>query len=1033
MWFWPDSFQNTEALIRFVYMKKVLLLIGLIYSCFVSAQQGYTFNRISTDDGTGLASNVVYCTYQDAKGFIWVGTANGLQRFDGNKFITFGTSNPESNKLPVADLLQILDAGNGNIWLFFNTRKEVGIFNPTTFDYHIIPIKNSQPIPPRANMRLWKDSKKNVFLTVWKYGIIRFDERQKAFTDENYFPLPAGWKASTSIFEDTLKKRYWFPCPDSGLAVYDTDTKKVYTRHYNPLHIPLIENKMIQPGVTEFFIDRKRRHWVFNWTGAQNKWCFNENGTLLKDTAGINANPEYSELVNFFETKDSVLWVYGANGLFNYDNNIDRFYFYETASAISATGIRYQSANQVMEDRDGSIWIATDNGLYFASTGSGTFNVVNLLFDESKGAVDITDLLQLQTGQYWFSTWGRGIITLDKNFDRYDAGIYNNVPAMENARRIMYNQVWALYQNIDGKVWIGCQAGKYMVHDAATHKTSFLDLKEAEEATIRYITADKKGTIWIATQRGHIIKYDGKTFTTVQKFGTIIPKILIDNSGLLWLATHNQGLYCLTSDGTKILRHYTSDSKTNPLFINSGSDIDQINDSTIAYGAGALNLINLKTGNVSWLTFDDGLPGNTIQRVRADKNGNLWIITLNGLCRYNSNTKRFTPYGRKDGITLANMTTKADYQCTENYIMFTGSNAVMFFLPSIFDNQQPPPDVVITDFKLFNDYVPVDSLLALPKLQLNAHQNSFSIYFSSLSYLQKEKLTYYYKMEGIDKDWIKADGQSFVNYSLLPPGSYTFYVYCENIDGVRSKNITSFRIYIKPPFWRTYWFISSGLFLLSLLLYTLHRMRVNRILAVEKIRNRVARDLHDDMGSTLSTINILSTMAKSRLNTDTVKTSEYISKISENSQRMMEAMDDIVWSIKPMNDNMQKITARMREFATSVLEAKDIEVDFDIEERVYDVKLDMESRRDFFLVFKEAINNAAKYSKANKICVVLITKPGRLELTVKDNGKGFIVAEADTGNGLNNMQKRADAMKGTLQIISKQGEGTTVKLTVPVL
>ena len=148
---------------------------------------------------------------------------------------------------------------------------------------------------------------------------------------------------------------------------------------------------------------------------------------------------------------------------------------------------------------------------------------------------------------------------------------------------------------------------------------------------------------------------------------------------------------------------------------------------------------------------------------------------------------------------------------------------------------------------------------------------------------------------------------------------------------------------------------------------------------------------------------------------------------------MMEAMDDIVWSIKPMNDNMQKITARMREFATSVLEAKDIEVDFDIEEKVYDVKLDMEARRDFFLVFKEAINNAAKYSKADKICVVLITKPGRLELTVKDNGKGFIVAEADSGNGLNNMQKRADAMKGILQITSKQGEGTTVKLTVPVL
>ncbi|MEO8174037.1 MAG: triple tyrosine motif-containing protein, partial [Sediminibacterium sp.] len=444
-----------------------------------------------------------------------------------------------------------------------------------------------------------------------------------------------------------------------------------------------------------------------------------------------------------------------------------------------------------------------------------------------------------------------------------------------------------------------------------------------------------------------------------------------------------------------------------------------------------MNFINKKTGKVRWLTFDDGLPGNTIQRIRVDADGYLWMITLNGLCRYNPITKRITTYGRKDGITLSHLTVDADYFSGDGFVMFTGGNGLMYFQPSVFETKLPP-DVVITDFKIFNTYVPVDSLLALPKIQLNSDQNSFSLYFAALSYLQREKLTYYYKTTGIDKDWIKVDRQNYINFSLLPPGHYTFSVFCEDIDGTRSKNITQLAIYIKPPFWRTYWFFSFLLFVILLGSYFIHRLRVNKLLAVEKLRTRVARDLHDDMGSTLSTINILSSMAKGKINVDPVRTTEYLGKISDNSQRMMDAMDDIVWSIKPSNDSMQKIAARMREFAISVLEAKEIEMDFRIDESVFEVKLNMEARRDFFLVFKEAVNNAAKYSKASMVTIQLGIHTKRLILVVEDDGIGFDPESADNGNGMGNMQKRADAMKGRLQVTSSEAKGTQVTLNIPV-
>jgi signal transduction histidine kinase len=186
------------------------------------------------------------------------------------------------------------------------------------------------------------------------------------------------------------------------------------------------------------------------------------------------------------------------------------------------------------------------------------------------------------------------------------------------------------------------------------------------------------------------------------------------------------------------------------------------------------------------------------------------------------------------------------------------------------------------------------------------------------------------------------------------------------------------------------------------------------------------------MGSTLSTINILSAMAKKKLASEPEKANDYIGKITDNSQRMMEVMDDIVWSIKPSNDSMQKIAGRMREFATNVLEAKDIELEFLVDEKVNGVKLNMAARRDLFLIFKEAINNIAKYSQAKNASVQLGLHSSRLVMMIRDNGVGFDVEKTEEGNGLGNMQKRADLLKARLQIQSTPSVGTRVILNMHV-
>jgi signal transduction histidine kinase len=239
-------------------------------------------------------------------------------------------------------------------------------------------------------------------------------------------------------------------------------------------------------------------------------------------------------------------------------------------------------------------------------------------------------------------------------------------------------------------------------------------------------------------------------------------------------------------------------------------------------------------------------------------------------------------------------------------------------------------------------------------------------------------------------------------------------------------------IFIKVPFWLSWWFILLCCALFAGTVYLIYRQQIRNFMMVERVRQKVARDLHDDMGSALSTINILSMMAKNKLGEDVVKTSEFLGKISDNSSRMMEAMDDIVWSINPANDSMDKVVARMRGFATEVFEAKEIDLNFNVDGKIDDIHLDMEQRRDFFLIYKEAVNNIAKYARCKKVDIVLELSQKKLLLQIKDDGIGFHVEEADSGNGLSNMQKRAENLGGTFSIRSQPSIGTTVRLEIEI-
>lgn len=971
----------------------------------------------------GLTTNKINCVWQDEKGFLWIGHENGLQRFDGRKFIQFYTADP-TQLIPASPVDQLLDAGNHQLWVRQGTR--VGLFNRNTFTYREIETPAGLSGKPRYS--LYIDSKKNTFLLTGTPHIFSFDEQQQKFiTGKLPFQKPANWPV-TQLLEDKEKQQYWLS-GDSGLIRYDRQ-QIVYRGTGND---PLFTLSHLQQ-ISYFFISTDKHYWIayhrpdeagtrlMHYDPVQNRVITD---TLLNNHIS-NKEGNISQVV---QTANGDTWIAGNGNLVSYIPK-DKLFYQHMLTSPYGYGLDCKAVYHLYEDREKNYWLSTDNGLFM--TGPGKSGISNVVFPTN---THVTALKAISNNEIWIGTSDKSITYFDSNYQQ----IIKPIPYPSHVKHL-YRQVGSLLQQQSGgPIWATFTQSALAIIDPVTKALIHHSPAPAvfKKENTHHSAEDRQGNIWFGTDGGQLIQwkagsnYKPDAFTAIQHFPSAITGMIIDKRQQLWLATEQHGLFIVKAESGQLMYHFQHNPKTGSLGSNRTADIIQYNDSIFLVATDGLSIINSNTRKVINKNSYSGLPGTRVYQVSIDNTGTIWLITNNGLSSYDYNKNQFTSYNQHDGIVNADEAITTRQVLNNGTLLLGGSNILLSINPEVLKPAIAPPPVTITDFRLSDKFLPVDSLLQLKRINLQHNEHSFSIYFSTLSFLQQDKLTYYYMLEGIDKDWQYGDRSVQVNYNALAPGYYTFKVRCENLQGISSP-ISTLAIYIKPPFYKTWWFMALLLAAIITGVYLIYRLRIKRLLALEKLRTRVARDLHDDMGSTLSTINILSAMAKHKIKTDTQQTSEYIQKISENSQQMMEVMDDIVWTIKPDNDSMQKITGRMREFATSILEAKGIDLDFTVADIIKNIRLDMEARRDLFLLFKEAVNNIAKYADCTHVQISITGSTKQLILSIMDNGIGFSPAGTDTGNGLGNMQKRADALKGTLLIESAPLKGTHIRLHVPL-
>ena len=344
---------------------------------------------------------------------------------------------------------------------------------------------------------------------------------------------------------------------------------------------------------------------------------------------------------------------------------------------------------------------------------------------------------------------------------------------------------------------------------------------------------------------------------------------------------------------------------------------------------------------------------------------------------------------------------------------------------------QPGDSVFITEFRIFDEVIPVNPADFQHKEMIIEYDQNFILFDFSSSY-DPAATTYWYKLEGFNHDWVQVRKQRTATYTNLDGGSYIFKVRATDAEGNELRGNARFMLRVRQPFYKTWWFIGLAAALFFGLIWFIFQVRLRQRLEKEDIRRRIARDLHDEVGSTLTTISILSESVLRQMDLDGEKTR--LGGIGEKARTAMSSMSDIVWSVNPQNDSMDKIVERMIRFAADTLEPLGISAIFDIEKEVYALQLPMEQRKDFYLFFKEATTNVAKHSGADR-AVFSLKKTGRqLHFTLEDDGKGLPTQPQGSlgGNGLKNMAARAEALGADFLIDNGIDCGTFVALKIPM-
>jgi ligand-binding sensor domain-containing protein len=913
------------------------------------------FSRVTKKEG--LASNTIFQTVRDKHGYLWIATQNGLQRYDGNRFLTFRHIPGDSNSLAKNIVNHFFIDSKNRLWLMFDA--QVGIFNTTSFEFREKKINGVigmvRKIAEDAEGRVVMFADNKLFL---------FDEARQSF-ELNYPlpPLPTGYSIGDMIL-DPVSGSYWVT-GKQGSFLYNPKAKQFQTRENSPHH-PALDSLGTLKNARYPFIAKDGSWWMVTWlpfTGSA-PVIYRYDGKNNKFSRYEKIRPykadSYYEIWSTFQQSNGTLWIYGM-GLFAYYDPAANKFVHIRSDPSQQNGIDYDYVSNMQEDSEKNVWVGTNKGLYRFNFETQVFqNISNRRFNDTTVYRNATStILPTKDNGIWVSTWGAGIFSYDNKL----RPIPNPVTAADPRNKLLH--AGSMIQRRNGEVWIATQTGEIKIYNPATNTVSTLAHSLMKNETLTQLVEDLSGNVWIASRSGLLVQCkEGKWQDTVNAFTKIfsditdILKLYVDRKNHVWVCSSGTGVYEIDSKDGRTLRKFMATPDNNKGLLNDGAtDIVQYNDSIYLIASDGICILNNNTNTFSYLTPADGIPSEHVTNLIIDKRNRLWVACDGALYRLNINSKLHISYDAEDGITNDIFQVASATQLPEGKIGIGTPKDFLIFDPEKTIDRQEVPLVNITGFMVGNSSRSVDSIQRLNKLTLSYDNTFIKIDLSALNF--RDQYYLYYMLEGLDKEW-KQVYNNEITYQYLPSGDYTLMLKAQNGEGIESKIITRLPIQINPPFWKTWWFYSVLALLVGLLFFWLDNRRVKRKTAILRMRSNIADDLHQDIDATLSSITILSSMARMKADKEPEKSKEFIEEIHTKSQNMVLAMDDILWSIDPENDSMEKFMRRFREYIDALKIQHNVRIDVLIDKKSESLRFKMRMRNDVFWLFKTVIANVAK-------------------------------------------------------------------------
>ncbi|MCW3119499.1 MAG: hypothetical protein JWM28_3581 [Chitinophagaceae bacterium] len=960
----------------------IFVIIHLL-TVLLHGQDQKHYNFIHYPSESGIISHQVNTAVQDEEGYMWFGTTNGLQRFDGIRFKTFRHNEKNPTSLPSNPVWQLLVDKKKNLWLLLADGK-VGIFDTRNFTFKEVATKFKGPVSPNTLLKkLITDEKGNLFYLVSGSEVITFNEKAGGFSFEfNFFKQKGDWRIHDFIGQPGTGK-YWFAIENGGLAIYNNITGALSYNGSNTEREPAIDAFDKTKTYNNLFFDRQNRLWTVHSSEQAMISCYNTiaGSFLVKNLSLYPQVKTYFQVKRFMQEKDGTIWIHGLFLMAWFVDKEGRFQTvhngYQNERSIS-----YEMVHCLYEDRENNIWVCTDNnGLYRFNPSREFFTNIDHInrATGNKGDGNVMSFMHTKWGYLLVGTWNDGLYQYDQNFNPIPV----DIKGIDNKRGPF---IWNIFASRDSNtLWLGSQPGFYAV-DQLHRSSRHFNPPILQNGTVRQIAEDKNGDLWLGTQNNGLFKcsISGQKGLAVDSVTAItavpsvqINKITIDRSGMIWTGTPEDGLYVLEPASGKLLMHFgLQDEKERKLPERGISSVLQYNDSimliTTATRLAKYNILTKETK----LVGEPGFISGFITAMEKDSKGNIWLTSTNGLYRIDLYKEVFILYDRTDGLDNEHFIQSASHVLPDGKILFGATHNFIFFNPEKIEGQQPRANIKITDIKLSNKPLNIDSILSLKELTLGYDDNPLVIEFSPFLFNGVTMVNY--KIGGLDKDWNLADKTNQAVYNYLPPGAYNFMVKSADDIGAKSDGIIMLKIRVKSPFWRTWWFYSL-LALLSLSIqYWLDRERTARKEILQKMRSEIADDLHQEINTALSNINILSELARMKADSEPEKSKEFIEQINTNSHNMIIAMDDMLWSISPENDSMEKTILRLKEFVEALKNRHGVQIDLLVDEKVKLLHLNMKQRKDVFWFFKGGISNVVRSGGENCLIHIMYEKPNLL-------------------------------------------------------